>query len=90
MELRALKYFQSVYEQGSISAAARCCFVSQPSITSAIQLLESDLNITLFVRHARGVLPTGGSPFDWIVSDFQEPIINLVTRERNRQSTENY
>lgn len=58
MELRALKYFQSVYEQGSISAAARACFVSQPSITTAVQQLESDLGITLFVRHARGVLPT--------------------------------
>jgi DNA-binding transcriptional LysR family regulator len=58
MELRSLKYFQSVYEQGSISAAARACFVSQPSITTAIQQLESDLDITLFVRHARGVLPT--------------------------------
>ena len=58
MELRSLKYFQSVYEQGSISAAARACFVSQPSITTAIQQLESDLDIILFVRHARGVLPT--------------------------------
>ncbi|MBA6262686.1 LysR family transcriptional regulator [Colwellia sp. Bg11-12] len=58
MELRSLKYFQSVYEQGSISGAARVCFVSQPSITTAIQQLESDLNITLFFRHARGVLPT--------------------------------
>jgi len=58
MELRALKYFQSVYEQGSISAAARACFVSQPSITTAIQQLESELDIILFIRHARGVLPT--------------------------------
>jgi len=58
MELRSLKYFQSVYEQGSISAAARACFVSQPSITTAIQQLEADLDIALFVRHARGVLPT--------------------------------
>jgi DNA-binding transcriptional LysR family regulator len=58
MELRSLKYFQSVYEHGSISAAARSCFVSQPSITTAIKQLESDLDITLFVRHARGVLPT--------------------------------
>jgi DNA-binding transcriptional LysR family regulator len=58
MELRALKYFQAVYEQGSISAAARTCFVSQPSITTAVQQLESDLDITLFIRHARGVLPT--------------------------------
>jgi DNA-binding transcriptional LysR family regulator len=58
MELRALRYFQAVYEQGSISGAARACFVSQPSITTAIQQLEADLDISLFIRHARGVLPT--------------------------------
>ena len=58
MELRSLKYFQSVNEQGSIIAAARACFVSQPSITTAIKQLESDLDIILFIRHARGVLPT--------------------------------
>lgn len=58
MELRSLRYFQAVYEKGSVSAAARQCFVSQPSITAAIKQLEHALDIHLFVRHARGVLPT--------------------------------
>ncbi|MFT5757180.1 MAG: DNA-binding transcriptional LysR family regulator [Alteromonadaceae bacterium] len=61
MELRSLKYFQAVYELGSLSAAARACFISQPSITSAIQQLESNLKVSLFVRHARGVLPTSAA-----------------------------
>ncbi|WP_299493067.1 LysR family transcriptional regulator [uncultured Shewanella sp.] len=61
MELRSLKYFQAVYDKGSISAAAKTCFVSQPSITAAIQQLESLLSITLFIRHARGVLPTAAA-----------------------------
>ncbi|MCL1124518.1 LysR family transcriptional regulator [Shewanella surugensis] len=61
MELRSLKYFQAVYDQGSISAAAKVCFVSQPSITAAIQQLEALLSITLFIRHARGVLPTSAA-----------------------------
>ncbi|WP_025822439.1 LysR family transcriptional regulator [Shewanella marina] len=58
MELRALKYFLVVYEQGSVSAAAKHCFISQPSISSAIQTLEQSLHCQLFIRHARGVLPT--------------------------------
>ncbi len=61
MELRSLRYFQSVYELGSISAAARQCFVSQPSITSAILQLEGKLSTSLFIRHARGVLPTASA-----------------------------
>jgi len=60
MDLRELRYFESTYELESISAAAKHCFVSQPSISAAIQNLESFLGETLFVRHARGVTPTDG------------------------------
>lgn len=61
MELRALKYFIAVYECGTISDAALQSFVSQPSITAAIKQLESTLSVSLFVRHARGVLPTAAA-----------------------------
>jgi len=58
MDLRALRYFEAVYEQRSISAAARRCFIAQPSISAAIQQLEASLEATLFVRHPKGVVPT--------------------------------
>ncbi len=58
MDLRALRYFEAVYEKRSISAAARACYVAQPSISTAIQQLETALETQLFVRHAKGVLPT--------------------------------
>jgi len=58
MDLRALHYFVSIYEQGSISGAAKNCFVAQPSISSSIHLLEEELNTLLFIRHARGVKAT--------------------------------
>lgn len=58
MDLRELRYFESAYELESISAAAKHCFVSQPSISAAIQNLEHYLGEELFVRHTRGVNPT--------------------------------
>lgn len=58
MDLRSLRYFESVYELRSISAAARDCFIAQPSISAAIQQLESTLGVMLFVRHPKGVSPT--------------------------------
>jgi len=58
MDLRALNYFVSIYEQGSISGAAKACFVAQPSISSSIHLLEEELSTQLFIRHARGVKAT--------------------------------
>ncbi|WP_371193579.1 LysR family transcriptional regulator [Glaciecola sp. SC05] len=58
MDLRSLKYFVSVYQQGSFSAAAKACFVAQPSMSFAIAQLEDSLQTTLFNRHARGVTAT--------------------------------
>lgn len=58
MDLRSLQYFISVYEEHSFSAAAKACFVAQPSISSAVAQLENDLNAKLFLRHARGVKAT--------------------------------
>lgn len=58
MELRALRYFLAVYEELSLTGAAKRCFVAQPSISSAIQQLESELDHQLFIRHPKGVTPT--------------------------------
>jgi DNA-binding transcriptional LysR family regulator len=58
MDLKALSYFIAVYEKKSISAAAKACFIAQPSISSAIKHLEESLKNQLFTRHARGVIPT--------------------------------
>ena len=55
MDLRALKYFVAVVENGSFSAAAKVCYIAQPSISSAISQLESELKQQLFIRHTRGI-----------------------------------
>lgn len=58
MDLRSLQYFVSVFEQGSFSAAAKRCYVAQPSISAAVAQLEQTLTCDLFIRHARGVIAT--------------------------------
>lgn len=58
MDFRSLRYFVAVYEELSLSAASKRCFVAQPSISAAIQQLESELDCALFVRHSKGVTPT--------------------------------
>lgn len=57
MDLRNLRYFVAVYEKKSFSAAAKYCFVAQPSISAAVNQLEKEFNSPLFSRHARGVSP---------------------------------
>ena len=58
MDIRQLNYFVAVYEQGSVSAAARYCCVAQPSLSAALRQLEQELGVTLFLRLPKGVLPT--------------------------------
>jgi DNA-binding transcriptional LysR family regulator len=58
MDLKSLNYFISVYELKSFSAAAKACFIAQPSISAAIAQLEQQLKVQLFIRHARGVKPS--------------------------------
>ena len=58
MEFRNLRYFLAVYEELSLTGASKRCFVAQPSISAAIQQLESELDCELFIRHPRGVSPT--------------------------------
>ncbi|WP_068874715.1 MULTISPECIES: LysR family transcriptional regulator [unclassified Phenylobacterium] len=61
MELRELRYFLAVYETGSVTAAARRCFISQPSISTALAALERELETVLFVRHRKGVAATAAA-----------------------------
>ena len=58
MELRLLRYFIAVYETGSLSAAAKRSYIAQPSISTAIDQLESILGVKLFKRHSKGVHAT--------------------------------
>jgi len=54
--LRQLQYFVATVEHGGVSAAARACHVSQPSVSLAIAQLEAALGSILFRRQAsRGV-----------------------------------
>ncbi|MCA0907384.1 LysR family transcriptional regulator [Ruegeria marisrubri] len=54
--LRQLEYFVAVGKAGSISAASEVLNVSSPSISAAINQLEAEFGLNLFVReHARGL-----------------------------------
>jgi len=56
--LRQLQYFIAVAEEGTVSGAAQSLSISQSAVTDAIKELESDLGVTLFERHRRGLAIT--------------------------------
>ena len=58
VSLQQIRCFCAAIELGSFSAAAEALRVSQPAVAEQIRKLEHILGTDLFVRGARGVLPT--------------------------------
>lgn len=58
MTLQQLTYLVTVAECGNITEAAEKLYISQPSLSAAIQKLEKEMNITAFVRSSKGVVAT--------------------------------
>jgi DNA-binding transcriptional LysR family regulator len=58
MELRELRAFVAVVEEGGLSAASRRLRVSQPSLTQTVRALERELGVQLLTRTSTGTIPT--------------------------------
>ena len=53
IDLRRLRFFTEVVNQGGFSQAAKALFATQPTVSKAIQQLESELGVKLLERAGR-------------------------------------
>lgn len=58
MDLRQLRYFQAIVEQGSVSRAAEVLHVAQPALSLHLKRLEEECGCQLVHRTTRGISPT--------------------------------
>lgn len=63
MDFRQMEYFRAIVDAGSLSGAAKALQMSQPSLSSAIAKLETELGVQLLERTGRGVTPTAAGGY---------------------------
>lgn len=61
MDFRQIQYFVALYEERSITKAARRLHVVQPAVSMQIRRLEVDNGTVLFERSAQGVIPNAAA-----------------------------
>ncbi|MEI2276043.1 LysR family transcriptional regulator [Paenarthrobacter ilicis] len=63
MDLRNVRYFIAVAENGSITEASNALRISQPPLSMAMAKLEKELGVTLFDRKPRGIELTAAGEY---------------------------
>lgn len=58
MDIKDLRYFVAVYEEGGFARAGNLLETVQSNVSARIRRLEAALGVQLFERHRRGVVAT--------------------------------
>ena len=88
MFIRQFEYLIALEQEGHFGRAAERCHVSQPSLSSALQQLEAELDVPIILRHQRyqGFTPEGERVVSWakrLLADRKSMLEELAIMRRN-------
>lgn len=75
MDVRQLRYFLAIAEEGNISGAAKRLHIAQPPLSQQLKLLENELDVQLVKRGSRRIQLTEAG---CILRNRAEQIIDLI------------
>ena len=75
MDIRVLRSFLTITQEGGITKAANVLHVTQPTMSRQIQDLEAELNVRLLERHSHSITLT---PAEERLRTRAEEILELV------------
>ena len=77
MELRTLRYFLTVVQEGNITNAAKRLHVTQPTLSRQLAELEKELGRQLYTRGHAGIIPTEHGV---MLANYAESILDLAEK----------
>lgn len=82
MDLRQLKYFVTIVEEGQITKAAKKLHMAQPPLSYQLKLIESELGCQLFDRNGRNMILTESGSILYkkaksLLANFEETIFEV-------------
>jgi len=76
MDIRQLRYFMAIVEEGQISRAAKRLHMAQPPLSLQLKMLEEELGVQLIERNTKSLRPTKAG---LALYQRAEQILGLVT-----------
>lgn len=87
MDIRLLKYFLTVVEEGSITRAAQKLHMAQPPLSKQMKQLEEELGVVLFIRGKKNIQLTEAGVF--LKNRGEEIISSLELAKRQLEEYKN-
>ncbi len=88
INLNLYKTFYLVAKAGSISAASKQSYISQPALSKSIKKIETDLNVKLFDRTINGVVLTKEG--EKLLYHIEAAFNNILTAERSLKERDSF
>lgn len=83
MDIKILKYFLAIANEGTITKAAKKLCIAQPPLSRQIHQLEEELGVNLFIRGKRHIQLTSEGLF---LKQQAEEILSLIQKTENELS----